>query len=275
MKRFTRLPARQVLAAAALLIVTASALFGCTKPQDPAGPAAEGVSAGETSAVTTDTGETEAVTTAETPAAVPEETDPAGSEEAAPGTTSQNSGANQPAESRQEPASASRPETQATSRPAASTDSPPASTTRPAASSKPVTTAPSASSSPSTQDSYAEQVLAIVNRERAGNGLSPLTMNSRAVAAAEVRAKEITASFSHTRPSGASCFTALDESGARYTLSGENIARGYRTPEAVMAGWMASPGHAANILNGSFTEIGIACYVSGGETFWVQLFLTP
>lgn len=78
--------------------------------------------------------------------------------------------------------------------------------------------------------------------------------------------------FSHTRPSGASCFTALTEAGVSYTRAGENIAYGQSTPEAVVQSWMSSSGHRANILSSSFTTIGIGCTVVNGTAYWAQLF---
>ncbi|MDE7366661.1 MAG: Ig-like domain-containing protein [Lachnospiraceae bacterium] len=125
-------------------------------------------------------------------------------------------------------------------------------------------------------DSYAEQVLGIVNARRAEAGLSPLTMNYTLVSAAKVRAAEIVQSFSHTRPNGTSCFTAWDEAGVGYSGAGENIAGGQWSAESAMNAWMNSEGHRANILNGSFTQIGIACYYDPDSPYgyyWVQCFI--
>lgn len=123
---------------------------------------------------------------------------------------------------------------------------------------------------------YANQVLSLLNEERAKAGLAPLTMNQNAVNAANVRAKEIVSSFSHTRPNGQSPFTALNEAGASYRAAGENIACGQKTPTEVMTGWMNSSGHRANILNSNFTQVGIACFEDPNSTYgyyWVQLFI--
>lgn len=123
---------------------------------------------------------------------------------------------------------------------------------------------------------YADQVLTLLNQERAKAGLAPLTMNQGAINAANVRAKEIVSSFSHTRPNGQSPFTALNEAGVSYRASGENIACGQDTPSEVMTGWMNSSGHRANILNSNFTQVGIACFEDPNSTYgyyWVQLFI--
>lgn len=124
----------------------------------------------------------------------------------------------------------------------------------------------------SSQGDYASQVVALVNAERAKYGLSALKVDSRVQQAAQVRAKETVQSFSHTRPNGSSFSTALTEAGVSYTRSGENIAYGQSTPQQVVQAWMNSPGHRANILNESFTTIGVGYTVSGGTAYWAQLF---
>lgn len=119
----------------------------------------------------------------------------------------------------------------------------------------------------------AEAVAALVNAARRDAGLSELELDADLCAAAQARAQEIAQSFSHTRPDGSSCFTILEEFGISYRAAGENIAMGQRTPEEVMDGWMNSSGHRANILNGTFTSIGVGYYVDGaGAAHWVQIF---
>lgn len=130
----------------------------------------------------------------------------------------------------------------------------------------------SGSGSGSSQTSYAAQVVSLVNAERAKYGLSALTMDSSVTAAAQVRAGELYRSFSHTRPDGRSCFTALREAGASYSGAGENIAYGQRSPEAVMQAWMNSSGHRANILSNKYTKIGVGYTVKNGVTYWTQMF---
>lgn len=121
--------------------------------------------------------------------------------------------------------------------------------------------------------SYAQQVIDLVNDERSKAGLSAVTEATDVSAAAAIRAQEITSNFSHTRPDGTYYNTVLDQSGISYWGSGENIAYGQRTPAEVMNGWMNSQGHRANILNASYTKIGVAYYQnSNGVTYWVQLF---
>lgn len=125
------------------------------------------------------------------------------------------------------------------------------------------------------QGDYKAQVVALMNQERANAGIGGIGQNASLDAVAQIRAQEIAQSFSHTRPNGTSCFTVLDENGIAYMTAGENIAAGYGDPASVMNGWMNSEGHRANILNGSFGQVGIGYYTdpnSGYGTYWVQIF---
>lgn len=110
-------------------------------------------------------------------------------------------------------------------------------------------------------------VLEQVNRERKAIGLPELAWNDELAVAADVRAKEITVSFSHTRPDGSDWWTVNEK-----VVYGENLAKGYQSAEDVMKAWMESPEHKDNILYPGFREIGIAVYKSGGQWYWAQEF---
>lgn len=128
---------------------------------------------------------------------------------------------------------------------------------------------------PTVKQSYEEQVVALVNAERAKYGLPALKTNPTLQAAALARAKETVQLFSHTRPNGTSCFTVLKEYGISYRYAGENIAYGQRSPQEVVTAWMNSEGHRANILNKNFTTIGIGYYqTANGTKYWSQLFIS-
>ena len=120
---------------------------------------------------------------------------------------------------------------------------------------------------------FEDEVIRLVNAERAKNGLSALQKDEGATAAAHIRAKEIVQSFSHTRPDGSSCFTAAKQLGLSYNTAGENIASGYADPQQVVNGWMNSEGHRRNILSSSFTKLGTGCFSSGGVLYWTQFFI--
>ena len=116
------------------------------------------------------------------------------------------------------------------------------------------------------QSALAGEVVRQVNAERRKAGLKALSVSPELTRAARTRGMEIIRKFSHTRPDGTSWRTV---SAAAY---GENIARGQRTADKVMAAWLTSQGHRANILRPGFGSIGVCCVVSGGVTHWVQLF---
>ena len=121
---------------------------------------------------------------------------------------------------------------------------------------------------------YAAEVVSLVNKERAKSGLSALTVDAKVQQAAQVRAQEQQTVFSHTRPDGTSCFTALKDAGVSYTAAGENIAMGQTSPAQVMQDWMNSDGHRKNIMNSSFTKIGVGFYKdANGKMYWSQMFI--
>jgi uncharacterized YkwD family protein len=117
---------------------------------------------------------------------------------------------------------------------------------------------------------FAQQVLDIVNQERTKAGLSPLTMDGNLTKVAMAKAQDMYNNnyFDHQSPTYGSPFDMMNKFGITYNTAGENIAKGQTSPTEVMNQWMNSPGHRANILNSSFTNIGIAYYNSE----WVQEF---
>ena len=112
----------------------------------------------------------------------------------------------------------------------------------------------------------------LCNQQRRANGKPDLTLNKTLCANAAVRAEEISRDdwFSHQRPDGTTCFTAVT---VDYMTCGENIAYGTRTASATVAAWMDSPGHRANILSDEFTQAGFGCYELGGVRYWTQFFI--
>jgi uncharacterized YkwD family protein len=125
---------------------------------------------------------------------------------------------------------------------------------------------------------YEQQVADLVNKERATVGLPALKVNSKLAGVAEKKAEDLRDKgyFSHTSPTYGSPFDMMKQFGISYSSAGENIAKGQKTPSSVMNGWMNSQGHKDNILNSSYTEIGVG-YVtdSNGGTYWVQMFIRP
>ena len=112
----------------------------------------------------------------------------------------------------------------------------------------------------------ANEVLTIVNKERANNGLSALKMDRSLLETAMQRAAESSIYWDHIRPDGSYCFTANSK------MTRENIAYGAWTAEQVMNMWMNSSGHKANILSSDSKSIGIGCFNYNGVNYWVQCF---
>ena len=120
---------------------------------------------------------------------------------------------------------------------------------------------------------YEKEVVRLVNIERANRGLRTLEYDWQLSRVARYKSEDMQKNnyFSHTSPTYGSPFNMMKSFGITYKTAGENIAKGYKNPSAVVDGWMNSPGHRANILNSSFTHIGVG-YTSSGN-YWTQMFV--
>ena len=121
---------------------------------------------------------------------------------------------------------------------------------------------------------YEREVIALVNEHRRSNGLSELSYDWELSRVARIKSQDMKDSgyFAHNSPTYGSPFSMMKNFGIKYRSAAENIARGYATPKAVVDGWMNSSGHRANILNPSFTHIGVG-YVYAGN-YWTQMFVS-
>lgn len=155
-----------------------------------------------------------------------------------------------------------------TTRPAPTTTAPPSTTTAPPSTTTtrpaPTTTAPDASGP-------ADQVVAMVNDIRAGVGCEPLTVDDKLTTAAQLHAEDMAARdyMEHVNPEG---MDPQDRAAAQGFTDpvGENIAMGYPDAQAVMDGWMNSPGHRANIENCDYRTLGVG--VDSDGWYWAQDF---
>ena len=120
---------------------------------------------------------------------------------------------------------------------------------------------------------YEQEVIRLVNEVRKQNGLSELKYDWELARVARYKSQDMKDNgyFAHNSPVYGSPFDMIKNFGISYRSAGENIARGQRTPEAVMNAWMNSSGHRANILNASYTKIGVG-YVADGK-YWTQMFI--
>ena len=121
--------------------------------------------------------------------------------------------------------------------------------------------------------SYEQEVIRLVNEIRVQNGLGRLTYDWELGRVARYKSQDMHDNryFSHTSPVYGTPFQMIRSFGISYRSAGENIARGQASPQAVVNAWMNSPGHRANILNPSFTRIGVG-YVADGH-YWTQMFI--
>ena len=121
--------------------------------------------------------------------------------------------------------------------------------------------------------SYEEEVIELVNNIRTQYGLKTLKTDWELCRVARYKSQDMADKnyFSHTSPTYGSPFDMMKSFGLTYRSAGENIAKGQRTPQEVVNAWMNSSGHRANILNSSFTHIGVG-YVSKGN-IWTQMFI--
>ncbi len=120
---------------------------------------------------------------------------------------------------------------------------------------------------------YEDEVIRLVNEIRVKNGLKALSKNWELCRVARYKSQDMVDKhyFSHTSPTYGTPFQMMKSFGITYRAAGENIAYGQRTPKEVVTAWMNSSGHRANILNSSYTQIGVG-YVANGN-YWTQMFI--
>lgn len=102
-----------------------------------------------------------------------------------------------------------------------------------------------------------------------------LQLNAELLIAAQIHAEDMAEGqfLAHEGSDGSSPFARADRAGYPGQSVGENVARGYANPASVVEGWKNSDGHCINMMNGTYTELGVGhARASDGEQFWVQLF---
>ena len=124
---------------------------------------------------------------------------------------------------------------------------------------------------------FENEVIDLVNAQRASQGLHPLSADNNLATAARDHSEDMGSQdyFSHTSLDGRTVPDRISDAGYSYNTYGENIAAGYQTPEAVIDGWMSSSGHRANILNPNFCDIGVGYAYTANSTYghyWTQNF---
>lgn len=121
-----------------------------------------------------------------------------------------------------------------------------------------------------------QQVVDLVNRQRANYGLPLLKANWELSRVARYKSQDMIQKgyFAHQSPTYGSPFNMMESFGIRFTAAGENIAYGQRTPQEVMNDWMNSTGHRNNILSRVYNQIGVGvAKASNGTYYWTQMFI--
>jgi len=124
---------------------------------------------------------------------------------------------------------------------------------------------------------YEQEVLTLTNAERQKAGLQPCQGNDSSLnRSARAKSEDMAANnyFSHDSPTYGDPFAMMRNFGVQYQSAGENIAKGQPTPQEVVKAWMDSPGHRANILNGSYTHLGVGYVANNGQPCWTQQFIS-
>lgn len=116
-----------------------------------------------------------------------------------------------------------------------------------------------------------ERIVELTNQERAKAGVGPVKLNSLLNESAQRKAGDMFAFdyWAHNSPSGRDPWSFFKEVGYKYLFAGENLARDFSSPDAVVAAWMASPTHRDNLLNPKYQEIGISVVdgtIGGSQT---------
>lgn len=120
-------------------------------------------------------------------------------------------------------------------------------------------------------DPVVEELVHLVNAHRVSVGCEPLMWHFAVAEVARAHSQDMVDRdfFAHTNPDGESPFDRLTAAGIAYSRAAENIAFGYSTAEAVLEGWLDSPGHRANIERCSLTHHGVGIV----GTHWTHLFV--
>lgn len=119
-----------------------------------------------------------------------------------------------------------------------------------------------------------QAIVALTNSMRHENGLQALSWSPSLASAAWMKALDMCEKdyWAHTAPSGATGWTFMSKAGYKYIAAGENLAKGFANETSVVAGWMASPRHRANIVNSAYKDIGVGvatCSFEGVDTTFI------
>jgi uncharacterized protein YkwD len=120
-------------------------------------------------------------------------------------------------------------------------------------------------------------VQSLVNSSRRSRGLAPLALDARLTNAAQLQANYMASigRMTHTGSGGSTVATRVTRAGYRWSYVGENIAFGQTSSNAVVAAWLASPPHAANIYGAHYTQMGLGLTYARGVYWWSLVLARP
>ena len=124
------------------------------------------------------------------------------------------------------------------------------------------------------QASTEQKILELMNAKRTEAGLEPLTMDNTLLQVARYKSNDMIQNnfFSHTNPDGTKWTNWLQTIGYKYTTTGENIAYNTSDPVELFNQWWNSPGHRANMMNASYTKVGMGVIYGNGKYMGTQEF---
>jgi len=124
------------------------------------------------------------------------------------------------------------------------------------------------------QASPEQKILELMNAKRTEAGLEPLTLDNTLVQVARYKSNNMIQNdfFNHTNPDGTKWTNWLQTIGYKYTTTGENIAYNTSDPVELFTQWWNSPGHRANMMNASYSKVGIGVVYGNGKYMGTQTF---
>lgn len=136
---------------------------------------------------------------------------------------------------------------------------------------------------------FRAELLQLINAARAQprvcgssnlSAVGALAWNDRLFSAAARHSRDMAVNnyFSHTSLDGRSFSRRITDEGYAQSFAGENIAAGQSTVSAVMSGWLASPGHCANIMRAEFRDVAVSCVSQAGSSYgryWTMVLVRP
>lgn len=126
---------------------------------------------------------------------------------------------------------------------------------------------------------FRHELLRLINSERKKRRHPPLSMHPKLNYVAKLHSEDqalVDRNCSHVGSDGSRMSERVKRGGYKYKTCGENVARGYKNPKQVHQALMDSPGHAENVTDKDFVDVGLyVCLSLSGNHFWTEVFASP